>query len=59
MYLEEHFKDRDGAVVAVVYRGEVYWVRGCMLCSMLDVLCCNRAAAFDGGRVLHSTCVVL
>ena len=59
MYFEEHFKDRDGAVVAVVCRGAVYWVCGCMLCSMLGVLCCNRAAVFDGGRVHHSTCVVL
>ena len=37
-----------------------------MLCSMLGkvllrfgVLCCDRAAVFDGGRVRHSTCVVL
>ena len=35
----------------------------CILClEMLlrfGVLCCNRAAVFDGGRVCHSTCAVL
>ena len=51
MYLEENSKARDGAVVAMVCRGEGYWVRGCKLCSMPGVLCCDRAAVFDGGRV--------
>ena len=55
MYLEEHSKAQDGAVVAVVCWGEGYWVRGCILCSMLGVLCCDRAAVFDGGRVLALT----
>ena len=35
----------------------------CVLClEMLlrfGVLCCDRAAVFDGGRVHHSTCVML
>ena len=35
----------------------------CVLCLKmllrLGVLCCDRAAVFDGGRVRHSTCVVL
>ena len=38
MYLEEHSKARDGSVVAVLCRGEGYWARRCMLCSMLGVL---------------------
>ena len=35
----------------------------CALCLEVllrfGVLCCDRAAVFDGGRVRHSTCVVL
>ena len=35
----------------------------CVLCLEVHlrsgVLCCDRAAVFDGGRVRHSTCVVV
>ena len=35
----------------------------CLLCLEVllrfSVLCCDRGAVFDGGRVRHSTCVVL
>ena len=35
----------------------------CVLCLKMflrfGVLCCDRAAVFDGGHVHHSTCVVL